>query len=480
MMIEPSLLLVNLKEKLENVETQIHTQWVVQVQSVVQVPVLTETTLQNVHAEIALQRHCRDRTPENLNAIHELIAALHKATLDPIRPGCHGLDPPHDNRPRVKIQPPVFKGMPGERPDAHLLAAADWMEAMRIHPADFIDNFRHTLQHLAHEWYQGLDIHQFHGNWREFTTHFSKYFSTQGRNIKHLHERWRTFSFDPATDDIEEYIRDVKEAAKQLGHGDGAVLNLLKATMPTELYGTLYGHNNLCDVTTMLKDIYAKKPQNNAAAAAGAAQGATAPFTHIRSPTGGAPKAQSNASLEDRILQLTETLYRIDMNGKPPRKPFKPFITQPRRRFKPNRNGRDGHFNPSHGKSFQQNQRGKQQGFKGRFKFKRPFGKFDKSPNAKCPRVSGRPFNKDKIHCFRCKEFGHMQKDCPEQNRPPQEDTSGPKKFEDYTYTYSGPDVQPPMPRLYSNQLMATNYDQALGAIKDSLSTANPLASLNL
>ena len=27
-----------------------------------------------------------------------------------------------------------------------------------------------------------------------------------------------TFSFDPTTDDIEEYIRDVKEAAKQLGH----------------------------------------------------------------------------------------------------------------------------------------------------------------------------------------------------------------------------------------------------------------------
>ena len=418
------------------------------------------------------ERPCRPRSPENPNPIHELIAALREAALDPARPERHGLDPPRE-RPRVKIQPPVFKGMPGERPDAHLLAAADWMEVMRVHPIDFIDNFRHTLQHLAREWYQGLDIGQFRGNWREFSTHFSKYFSTQGRNIKHLHERWRTFSFDPTTDDIEEYIRDVKEAAKQLGHGDGAVLNLLKATMPTELYGTLYGHNNLAEVTTMLKDIYARKPQNNVAAATGAAQGATAPFTHIRSPTGGAPKAQSNASLEDRILQLTETLYRIDMNGKPPRKPFKPFITQPRRRFKPNRNGRNG-------KSFPQNQRGKQQGFRGRFKFRRPFGKFDKSPNAKRPRVSGRPFNKDKIRCFRCKEFGHMQKDCPEQNRPSQEDTSGPKKFEDYTYTYSGPDVQPPMPRLYSNQPMATNYDQALGAIKDSLSTANPLASLNL
>ena len=56
---------------------------------------------------------------------------------------------------------------------------------------------------------------------------------------------------------------------------------------------------------------------------------------------------------------------------------------------------------------------------------------------------SRRPFNKDKICCFRCKEFGHMPKDCPELNRHPQEDITGPKKFEDYTYTYSGPDVQP-------------------------------------
>ena len=159
----------------------------------------------------------------------------------------------------------------------------------------------------------------------EFTTHFSKYFSTQGRNIKHLHERWRTFSFDPTTDDIEEYIRAVREAAKQLGHGDDAVLNLLKATMPTELYGTLYGQNNLCALMTMLKDIYAKKPQNNAAAATGVAQGATAPFTHIRSPTRGAPKAQSDASLEDRILQLTETLYRIDHEWKTSQKTIQTF-----------------------------------------------------------------------------------------------------------------------------------------------------------
>ena len=39
---------------------------------------------------------------------------------------------------------PIFKGFPGERPDAHLLAAEDWMEAMRVKPDDYIDTFKHT------------------------------------------------------------------------------------------------------------------------------------------------------------------------------------------------------------------------------------------------------------------------------------------------------------------------------------------------
>ena len=104
---------------------------------------------------------------------------------------------------------------------------------------------------------------------------------------------------------------------KQLRHGDDAVLNLLKATMLTELYGTLYGHDNLYIVMTMLKDIYAKRPQPAATAAATTAQGATAPFTLMCTPTRTSSKAEDESSLEERIAQLTETLYRLDMDGKP-------------------------------------------------------------------------------------------------------------------------------------------------------------------
>ena len=58
--------------------------------------------------------------------------------------------------------------------------------------------------------------------------------------------------------------------------------------------------------------------------------------------------------------------------------------------------------------------------------------------------------------------------------------THGPKKFEDYTYTYSGSDIQPQMQINPVTPNIATTYDQALGVIKDSINTDNPLASLNL
>ena len=54
------------------------------------------------------------------------------------------------------------------------------------------------------------------------------------------------------------------------------LVNLLKATMPTEMYGTLYGHNNLPQLCTMLKDIYAHKPQ--------AAASSTYPYPRCLSP----------------------------------------------------------------------------------------------------------------------------------------------------------------------------------------------------
>ena len=116
------------------------------------------------------------------------------------------------------------------------------MDTYNILPVNKPANFKYTLDHLAREWYDSLI---FPIAWNDLQQRFSRYFSTQGRSIKHLHDKWRNFSFTPGQDDIEAYIRDVKEAAHQLNYNDEAVLHLIKATMPSEIYGTLYNQHDL-------------------------------------------------------------------------------------------------------------------------------------------------------------------------------------------------------------------------------------------
>ena len=54
-------------------------------------------------------RPCRERRPWLPGPIDELIAALREATLGPVSPRHHGLDPLPNLRPRVKIQPQFLK-----------------------------------------------------------------------------------------------------------------------------------------------------------------------------------------------------------------------------------------------------------------------------------------------------------------------------------------------------------------------------------
>ena len=93
----------------------------------------------------------------------------------------------------------------------------------------------------------------------------------------------------------------------------------------------------------MVKDIYAKKPElANPLTTTG---GVAAPFTLIKAPNGSSKRVhfQEGESLFDRIDKLTKTLYRMDMEGKSTKKPYKPYITSPRCR------GGRGGFRPKGG-----------------------------------------------------------------------------------------------------------------------------------
>ena len=63
--------------------------------------------------------------PAGATLLAQMVAAMQAAAAGIPAPGPGGLAPP---LPRVKLPPPIFKGLPGERPEAHLLGANDWMD----------------------------------------------------------------------------------------------------------------------------------------------------------------------------------------------------------------------------------------------------------------------------------------------------------------------------------------------------------------
>ena len=91
------------------------------------------------------------RTPRTPPAgaafLAQLVAAMQAAVAGLLAPGPGPALPP----PRVKISPPIFKGLPGERPEAHLLRANDWMDTHNILLVNKSANFKRTLDHLARE-----------------------------------------------------------------------------------------------------------------------------------------------------------------------------------------------------------------------------------------------------------------------------------------------------------------------------------------
>ena len=115
------------------------------------------------------------------------------------------------------VKPPIFRGDKGERPEAHILRAEDWMEASNpgMTNAMKVRNFKLTLDHLAREWYDNADSK---GDYEKLKGDFSRHFSTQGKSVRNLHARWNSFTFDPNTDDIEVFLRNVQETALLHAH----------------------------------------------------------------------------------------------------------------------------------------------------------------------------------------------------------------------------------------------------------------------
>ena len=312
---------------------------------------------------------------------------------------------------RKRIQAPIFEGNLGERSEPHLLRATDWFDSQGIRrDADRVYNFKHTLDGEAREWYADYirDMHEI-PTWATLTNEFSRYYSTQGRGMKNLHDAWRKLAFNPETDDIEEFLRDAQECARQLRHDDQAIINMLKGAMPREIYATLFSMNNLRDMIKFMKEYYSKNPAEQKARQEQEA-GGVSPFKAIKED----PKPDLTATL----AQLTESLNKMDFT----QKPYKPTL-YPAGRGRGR--GRGGRFQGRRGQGGQQTSYQPRRGRGwGNFRGKSRGQKFDKSPTKRVPRENSKTKDADKDHCRYCREIGHWVKDCPQKKKDQDKDST--------------------------------------------------------
>ena len=211
---------------------------------------------------------------------------------------------------RKRIQAPIFKGTIGECPEPHLLRAVDWFDSQGIRrDIDKVYNFKHTLDGEAREWYadyaRQTDVIP---PWKTLINDFSRYYSSQGRGEKNLHEASRNMSFTPATDDIEVFLRDLQECAKQLNYDDQVVMTTIRAAMPQEIYGALYKMTDLSEVIDFCKNYYAKSPKERLKAQSTTKLEAS-PFKKIQEET--------PPDITTTLNKLTESLNKMDFTQKP-------------------------------------------------------------------------------------------------------------------------------------------------------------------
>ena len=321
---------------------------------------------------------------------------------------------------------PSFAGKKGEKPEDHTLRFEDYVQHYDIAPDRQSQAFMKTLTGKARAWadttkegadlpvYQAVDPAARADVEKSLKHLFLTHFAVQGRMPEALYTEWQNLSYDPAKDDIEDFVRDVKKLAEQLGYGDTAALMAVRGALPLDLQNLTVNMNDLETVKKLLikifdnpkmKQNYAKKEATTSTPAAGAFSQTTVI---------GEPHDKGMSYFLSRIDELGSKVDRLKIRDQKARKtPYKPQMTPKHGRgggrrqtnnYSRGRGDRDD-YRPRQNSRFRSKPRNQGPSGRGR-------GRFDKSPNVSRPRVAGRTPNKDDKRCFYCQEIGHFVDRC--------------------------------------------------------------------
>ena len=259
-------------------------------------------------------------------------------------------------------------------------------------------------------------------------------------------EAWKNLKFDPAKDDVEEFMTTIKNLASTLAFNEEAQVMAIKSNMPRDIYGLCMQYQKLDELKKFLIELF-ENPRMKSVMPSIPIEVKTSAFFIGEFVNNDVVSATSDdiGKLKNEISALQFKVRRMlpsDSRNKPNSKPWKPEVTSPRRKgnafrgrsFRQNDMGRRDNSNSgqnsnnSRDRNFgNRNQLGNNNGNRKPFGNRgqnngnfggnqrgrgRGRGRFDTSPNVRRPRVASKPVNKDKGRCFYCNEFGHFAKEC--------------------------------------------------------------------
>ena len=265
------------------------------------------------------------------------------------------------------------------------------------------------------------------------------------RDFPRKEEAWRNLKFDPAKDEVEEFMTNVKNLAATLEFNEEAQIMAIKSNMPRDVYGLCMQYNKLDELKKFLIELF-ENPRMKSTVPSITAVAETSAFSTGEFVNNDVVSGTSDdiGKLKNEICTLQYKVRRMtsaDTRSKPNSKPWKPEVTLPRRRGgnfrgkggRQNDSGRQTYNNSgtngnsSNGRNFNSgNQsrgsnsssrsfgnRGQNSSNFGGNQRNRGRGRFDISPSVRRPRVASKTIDKDKGRFFYCNEFGHFIRECP-------------------------------------------------------------------
>ena len=162
---------------------------------------------------------------------------------------------------------PQFRGKKGEYPNDHCVKVEDYFPIFKIESdEDQKKRFFETLFEKAIRCASTIDIDKLDGYHYEdthtkvqkeksFKWQFLKRFAKEGRATHAAFEAWRNLKFDPAKDEVEEFMTNVKNLATTLEFNDEAQIMATKSNMPRDVYGLCMQYDTLDNLKKFLIEL---------------------------------------------------------------------------------------------------------------------------------------------------------------------------------------------------------------------------------